>query len=842
MTSEPSYEELKKQIADLHMQNDLFHKQQLLFSSALNSIAEIILLNENPNDILENTNRIIGETLQVDRTLIYEISFENDQITSLCEWLKLQHPDITPTKDGYTSLEIFLNPLAEINNTKKYLESHYSAINNHFIKGGSGKILHEHLNIKSLLWYPFDFDKQGFHLFTLKQILSERQWSTEEISFIGSVAKQVSIALMKNRLLVKQKNEFAKNKESEKKFRLIAQNTSDGILVIGADTQIQYVSAAYCKQLGYSEKDELSRNSENIYSVIHPEDRAPLFNKIFKAIEKKKNELVYTYRVKHKDGHYIFREDNAKFNYDNDGNHINTYVICRDITERKKIEEELIIANATLALQKELITAKEKVEESEEKARVLLDNLPCIAMIIQKDNRKIIATNSKAKEMGADIGKMCHQLWNNCSQSCEFCRLTDAFQDEKATECEIFLNGKYYHCIWLPLNHEQCVHYIFDVTGRKQAEQALKESEEKYRFLSDNVSDGILLFEANNKLKYISEGCLKMLDYELQDMDYLNFDDIFSFFHEDDVQQVKEIFKSSHLKQIESFQFNYRLKIKDGRYIWTEDKVKAEYDSYGNHVRSVHHIRNISERKQSELFINQQNEELKKLNADKDRFITILAHDLKSPFNSILGFLGLLTENIRTYDIEKIEKQINIVNNSAKTTFALLEDILMWVRANSGKIPYEPQKLNFGTICEDIIESLKQYADSKEITINNFLADEINIFADKNMLNTILRNLVSNSIKFTNRNGRIDIYAETNRTNAIITVSDNGIGIEPDTINKLFDISQIITKTGTANENGTGFGLILCKEFVEKHYGKIWAESEFGNGCNFKFTMPLCKY
>ncbi len=200
----------------------------------------------------------------------------------------------------------------------------------------------------------------------------------------------------------------------------------------------------------------------------------------------------------------------------------------------------------------------------------------------------------------------------------------------------------------------------------------------------------------------------------------------------------------------------------------------------------------------------------------------------------------MLTRNIRKYDIDKIEKQINIVNNSAKTTFNLLEDILMWVRANSGKIPYEPQKLNFGIICTEVIENLNLTANTKDITINHFITDEINIFADKNMLNTVLRNLVSNSIKFTNKSGRIDIYAETNHKIVTITISDNGIGVEPDTINNLFDISQKITTAGTENEKGTGLGLLLCNEFVEKHNGKIWVESEFGKGSDFKFTMPLC--
>lgn len=234
-----------------------------------------------------------------------------------------------------------------------------------------------------------------------------------------------------------------------------------------------------------------------------------------------------------------------------------------------------------------------------------------------------------------------------------------------------------------------------------------------------------------------------------------------------------------------------------------------------------------------------QNEELKRLNDDKDRFIFVLAHDLKSPFNSILGFLGLLSENIRIYDIDEIEEQISMINSSALSTFLLLEDLLIWARSQSRKISYEPQEQNILDICVDIVEFFKPTANAKNITINHFTAEVITVYADINMLKTVLRNLVSNAIKFTKPGGRIDIYVEKTKTNITISVVDNGIGIAPEKINKLFDISQTHTTKGTMNETGTGLGLFLCDEFVGKHGGKIWVESELGKGSSFKFMLPL---
>ncbi len=183
---------------------ELHSDRQLLFTKALNEIAEVIIFEDNPEDILESANRIIGETLKLDRALIYDISFMDNHITGLCEWLSQNHPDIAPTKDRYP-LEMFLTPFTEIKRTRKFLESHSDAVNKHFIEDGSGKILHEQMKIKSLIWYPFAFDEHGYYVFTLNQIMGKRLWAQDEIGFLESVAKQISMALIKIKLLKERK-------------------------------------------------------------------------------------------------------------------------------------------------------------------------------------------------------------------------------------------------------------------------------------------------------------------------------------------------------------------------------------------------------------------------------------------------------------------------------------------------------------------------------------------------------------------------------------------------------------------------------------------------------------
>ena len=243
----------------------------------------------------------------------------------------------------------------------------------------------------------------------------------------------------------------------------------------------------------------------------------------------------------------------------------------------------------------------------------------------------------------------------------------------------------------------------------------------------------------------------------------------------------------------------------------------------------------------AEEALRESEKQLLQLNADKDRFLAILGHDLIGPFNTLLGYSELLLSDIRKLKIDEIEYQLKNINKAAQNNYNLLVDILMWTRTQSGKIPFNLQKLNLRIVSTDILEVLNPTASTKSITVNNLISDQIIVFADIDMLKTVLRNLVLNAIKFTKSGGVININAEENQERVTISVSDNGVGIRAENLAKLFEISQVFTTTGTAEETGTGFGLLLCKEFVEKHGGKIWVESEIGKGSDFKFTLPIIK-
>jgi len=250
--------------------------------------------------------------------------------------------------------------------------------------------------------------------------------------------------------------------------------------------------------------------------------------------------------------------------------------------------------------------------------------------------------------------------------------------------------------------------------------------------------------------------------------------------------------------------------------------------------------------KNEEIILQQENilqktAELEESNATKDRFFSIISHDLRSPFNSMLGFSQLLIENFDDYTAEESKNFIEIMHNSMQNAFKLLENLLIWSRSQSGNIEFEPKNNNLFLITENAIELLKQTAISKNLTLINQISKEINVIADENMLSTIIRNLISNAIKFTPQGGEIKINAYFKIINNLkkieILIEDNGVGISKERQLKMFDFTASASTKGTENELGTGLGLILCKDFVEKHGGEIWVESEVNIGSKFYFNI-----
>lgn len=301
--------------------------------------------------------------------------------------------------------------------------------------------------------------------------------------------------------------------------------------------------------------------------------------------------------------------------------------------------------------------------------------------------------------------------------------------------------------------------------------------------------------------------------------------------HPDDFDFCVQTYVAAFDKR-ESFLMEYRMKNSLGEYRWIRNFGRPFYDLDNSFLGYIGSCYDITEIKDNEL-------RLIELNASKDKFFSIIAHDLKSPFNSIIGFSELLLEKANENNFSKVDEIAAIIHNSSCMAMDLLANLLTWSQMETGKMTFNPEQFDISGILNDTIALMQPTADQKSIQISNSISPGTNIFADKKMINTVLRNLISNAVKFTETGGKIEISATTSPKEVIFSVKDNGVGIPEDRIEKLFTINENISTPGTRQEKGTGLGLMLCKEFIDKNNGKIWAESIEGVGSSFSFSLPV---
>jgi signal transduction histidine kinase len=237
--------------------------------------------------------------------------------------------------------------------------------------------------------------------------------------------------------------------------------------------------------------------------------------------------------------------------------------------------------------------------------------------------------------------------------------------------------------------------------------------------------------------------------------------------------------------------------------------------------------------------LKKQSEELLKLNNEKDKFFSIIAHDLRAPFNGFLGLTQILAKELPTLTMKELNMIAVSMQNSATNYFSLLENLLEWAKIQRGMVPFDPKLTELLPIVEDGLAAVLESAKNKEIELTWLIPDKLEIFADYHIVQTVIRNLVSNAVKFTPKGGKITLSAKANDDNSIeIAIKDTGIGMNSELIESLFRLDINTSRKGTEGEVSTGLGLILSKDFIEMHNGTISVESEVGKGSSFLFTIP----
>ncbi len=504
-----------------------------------------------------------------------------------------------------------------------------------------------------------------------------------------------------------------------------------------------------------------------------------------------------------------------------------------------------------------------ELTESEYRFSLFMDYLPAMVFLKDHEGRTLFVNKYMDRVLGASawLGKTMTDVFPN-----EFGKqmmaddlkvLKSGYQ--KKEERIVQLDGKkhYFETHKFTISRSGLKSFLggvsIDITDRKQAEEALHESDERYKLLLeqklleseerysltiDALNDGLWDWNIPTGKAFFSSNYYSLLEYDNGEFP-AGYKSWRLLVHPDDLAQVEETLQLN-IEGGNGFAIDFRMKLKSGQWQWvcTRGKV-VEWDENGKAWRMVGTLSDITYRKQAEAEIKLKNEELVNLNAEKDRFFSIIAHDLRSPFQTFLGFTKMMAEDLPNIRIDELQKIALTMRNSATNLFRLLENLLEWSRMEQGLIPYNPVLIRLRSFVEESLTSMDETAKMKGIEITADIPDDLEIYADNNQVQTVLRNLISNAVKFTPGDGKINILAKADGNKSVeISVRDTGIGMSPPMVENLFRLDANMTRKGTAGEPSSGLGLILCKEFVEKQGGKIWVKSEEGKGSTFYIQVP----
>lgn len=523
-----------------------------------------------------------------------------------------------------------------------------------------------------------------------------------------------------------------------------------------------------------------------------------------------------------------------------------------DITE--KIRAEKIIEQAR-ELEEEN-TRKLKEAHFEVIQRQFAIDQHAIVGITDLDGN-IIYANSKfcdiSKYSKEELIGSNHRIVNSGYHDKEFFRkMYETIQSGKTWYGEIRNKTKDGNFYWVastivPLknNEGQIIQYISirtDITKRVKAEEESRINESKFRTIFDQAPLGIGLLESRTgNFIQINPKYSEIIGYTQTEIETLNFQYIT---YPDDLQDDLKNMEKLISGEINFFNMEKRLIRKDKSIIWvnlTCVPLRMEGEELKYHIAI---LSDITDAKKASEQLKDYTQNLKMLNATKDKFFSIIAHDLRNPFYGILGLLDIILGHTQQKSFttgDQTLRYLQLVRESSKSTFDLLENLLQWVRTQTGNIGYNPRPIHFNTLLSYTLPTLSGNALKKNIIIETHLSENDLVFVDEALINSVLRNLLSNAIKFTYPNGKVVITSTPVNSALQISITDTGRGISADNINKLFKIESKFSQVGTENESGTGLGLILCKEFVEKNQGIIWVNSDIDKGSTFTFTLPLAK-
>jgi PAS domain S-box-containing protein len=625
--------------------------------------------------------------------------------------------------------------------------------------------------------------------------------------------------------------------KKEKGYQFLFESALSGICLANANGKIVDCNDKFVEITGL--KSTNNAIAININNYFTDSNRKP----VSFSVSENEPSQHYLYLTSQKNNNSLFLVTIKSVELDKE-----LYLLINVIDTKNGQEESSLKNNKDKDYEVERL--RKKLFLSEKKFKKVLE-LSDSAMLIQNESEILFVNQAWEKMTGykkeearkAKIGAYIHSDFKKLFQNRSLAKLRGKKVPEKYDLKIITKKGKE---IWanvkvnlVEYDGDQALMTSFtDITDQKRNQQALRESKKKFQSLFyENNSIMFVVNPKNGDIVDANEAACKFYGYPLFKIKSLNIRNIAAL----PKKEVQAQMDAAMEGRKEHFFFKHRLsnnEIRDVEVYSGKVEIKETILLY-----SVVH--DITARKKAEEALRESENKLKQLNAQKDRFFSIIAHDLRGPLGSFMQLAEFIKENYNDLSDAEFKKYFDHIYSSAKGTFKLLENLLVWTRSQLGVLDLKPEKIDLQEIVKEILTIYSEGIRAKEIDLDNSIKEPIFVFADKNTIATVIRNLVSNAIKFTPKHGEIKITAikkELGKGEFVrVAVKDNGLGIPDDKVDKLFRIEENYSTFGTNNEKGTGLGLILCHELIAKNRGEIGVESKKEKGTTFYFNLPTKK-